>query len=103
MRKWIPVALIALAVLWFVLTNLGASMAVSDLAARPISALERDGRRVPVQPSGRAPRDGEARGIAGQGVMFGFSLRFALPDGATVTCTQRFRSLLCSDGWQPLR
>ncbi|WP_128516430.1 hypothetical protein [Tabrizicola thermarum] len=103
MRRWLPIVLIALAILWFILTNVGAGMAVSDLTARPISALMRDGRAIPVQPSGRAPAQGEARGIGGRGVMFGLSLVFALPDGATVSCTQRFRHLSCSDGWQPLR
>ncbi|WP_149589150.1 hypothetical protein [Tabrizicola flagellatus] len=103
MRRWIPLALIALAILWFVLTNVGASMALNDLASRPITGLARDGATIPVQPSGRAPLPGEARGLAGQGTMFGFSLVFALPDGGLVTCTQRFTRLGCSDGWQALR
>jgi hypothetical protein len=103
MRKWIPITLIALAVLWFILTNVGSSMALADLTARPITALQRTGMTVPVQPTGRAPEPGEAKGIGGQGVMFGLSLNFALPDSGTVTCTQRFRILSCSDGWQPLR
>lgn len=103
MRKWIPVALIVLAVLWFILTNIGASFALSDFAARPITALQRDGTTIPVQPSGRAALDGEAKALGGRGVMFGLTLTFALPDGSTVTCTQRFRWLSCSDSWQPLR
>lgn len=103
MRKWIPIALIALAVLWFILTNVGSSMALADLTGRPIMALQRDGTTIPVQPSGRAPQSGEAAAVGGQGVMFGLSLTFALPDTGTVTCTQRFRLLSCSDGWEPLR
>ena len=103
MRKWIPIALIAVAVLWFVLTNVGASMALADLSARPIAALRRGDVTVPVQPSGRAPAPGEARGLGGRGVMFGLGLVFALPDSSLVTCTQRFRHLSCSDGWTPLR
>ena len=103
MRKWTPIALIAVAVLWFILTNVGASMALSDLAARPITALQREGTTIPVQPSGRAPEPGEAAGVGGQGVMFGLSLVFALPDGTAATCTQRFRHLSCSDGWQAVR
>jgi hypothetical protein len=103
MRKWSPVALIALAILWFILTNSGASIALSDLSARPITALQRDDLTIPVQPSGRAPQDGEAKGLGGQGVMFGLSLTFALPDGSSVICTQRFTWLSCSDGWNPLR
>lgn len=103
MRKWMPIALIAVAVLWFILTNVGASMALSDLGARPITALQREGATIPVQPTSRAPEAGEARGLGGQGVMFGLSLLFALPDGTTVTCTQRFTRLGCSDGWLALR
>jgi hypothetical protein len=103
MRKWTPIALIAIAVLWFILTNVGASMALADLGARPITALQRDAVTIPVQPSGRAPEPGEAAGVGGQGAMFGLSLFFALPDGTAVTCTQRFRHLTCSDGWQAVR
>lgn len=103
MRKWSPVALIVLAILWFALTNIGATMAVNDLAARPITALVRKGLRIPVQPSGRAPQDGEARAVGGRGVMFGLSLAFTLPDATVVTCTQRFRGLGCDQGWQAER
>jgi hypothetical protein len=103
MRKWTPIALIAVAVLWFILTNTGSSMALADLAGRPITALKRDGTTIPVQPTGRAPQAGEATGVGGQGVMFGLSLVFTLPDKSLVTCTQRFKHLACSDGWQPLR
>lgn len=103
MRKWIPITLIALAVLWFILTNTGASVALNDLASRPITALMRDGQTIPVQPSTRAPQEGEAKGVGGQGVMFGLALTFALPDGSLVTCTQRFTALSCTDGWSPQR
>lgn len=103
MRKWTPIALIALAFLWFVLTNAGASAALNDLATRPITALQRGGQTIPVQPSGRAPQPGEAKGLGGQGVMFGLALTFALPDGTPVTCTQRFSWLSCSDGWTAVR
>ena len=103
MRKWTPVALIGLAVLWFVLTNAGTSAALNDLATRPITALQRDGQTIPVQPTTRAPQDGEAKGVGGQGVMFGLALTFTLPDGTPVTCTQRFTRLSCSGGWTALR
>lgn len=103
MRKWIPAALIALAILWFALTTIGSSMALNDLTARPITALVRDGAHIPVQPSGRAPLEGEARGVGGRNVMFGLSLAFALPDQTVVTCTQRFRRLACDQGWQAER
>lgn len=66
MRRWLPIVLIALAILWFILTNVGAGMAVGDLTARPISALMRDGAAIPVQPSGRAPH--KARHAASAGV-----------------------------------
>ena len=35
--------------------------------------------------------------------MFGYRFRFALPDGTTATCTQRFRMLTCDGGWQAER
>jgi hypothetical protein len=103
MRKWSPVALIGLAVVWFILTNVGASVALNDFTARPIVALNRDTIRVPVQVSGRPPAAGEARGLGGQGVMFGFAIQYALPDGTHVSCTQRFRRLTCDGGWTPER
>jgi hypothetical protein len=103
MRKWLPIALIVVAILWFILTNVGATMALNDLATRPITALQRDAQTVPVQPSGRAPKDGEALGAGAMGVMFGLRLIFTLPDGSSATCTQRFSWLACSDGWQALR
>ena len=103
MRKWIPVALIALAILWWVLGNVGYSTALTEFSARPITALTRDGSRIPVQPSGRAPLPEEARGLGGQGVMFGLSMTYALPDGSFVVCTQRFKSLTCDGGWTPER
>ena len=103
MRKWTPIALIVLAVLWFILTNAGASAALNALATQPITALQRDGQTIPVQPTTRAPLEGEAKGLGGQGVMFGLAVTFALPDGSFVTCTQRFSWLSCSDGWTALR
>jgi hypothetical protein len=103
MRKWIPIALIALSILWWVLSNIGYSTALTEFAARPITALSREGIRIPVQPSGRKPQPDEARGLGGQGVMFGLSMTYALPDGALVTCTQRFTRLTCDGGWTPDR
>lgn len=104
MRRWIPVALIGLAILWFILTNVGSSMALNDLAARPILALTRaDGTRVPVQQPGANPSANDARPQQGAGVMFGFRVILALPDGGTVACTQRFTALSCDGGWLPER
>ena len=103
MRKWLPVALIGLAVLWFTLTNVGSITALNNLTDTPITALARDGTRVPVQPSGRKSEPDKAQGIGGHGVMFGLALTFQLPDSTLVTCIQRFSWLTCSDGWQPMR
>ena len=56
MRKWIPVALIGLTILWFIATNVGSSMALADIAGRPVLALTRgDGTRFVVQPQGTTP------------------------------------------------
>jgi hypothetical protein len=95
MRKWIPVALIVLAVLWYILQNVGVSMAQADSAARPILALTQGGQRIPVQKPGQPPAEGEARAVGGKGISFGYSLTFALP----VTCSHRFRNLSCDPGW----
>jgi hypothetical protein len=103
MRKWIPIALIVLAVLWYVLTNVGASMALSDFAARPLVALSREDKRVPVEQPGSAGDPGQARLVLGEGVSFGYRFTFQMPDGSQVTCRHRFHSLTCSDGWQPER
>lgn len=104
MRKWIPVVLIGLAVLWFILTNVGSTMALSEFAARPILTLTRtDGTRIPVQQPGKIPAAGDARLLQGTGVMFGYRITIALPDGTTATCTQRFRMLSCDDDWLPDR
>lgn len=99
MRKWIPVALIALAVLWYILQNVGSSMALSDLTDRPIVALVQGDRRIPVQQPGLPPAEGEARVTGGAGVSFGYGFTFALPDGTLVTCKYRFRSQSCDRGW----
>lgn len=104
MRKWVPVALIGLAILWFIATNVGSSMALADLAGRPVLAVTRsDGTRFAVQPQGTTPHTITARLQWGEGVMFGYRFRFALPDGTTATCTQRFRMLTCDGGWQAER
>lgn len=99
MRKWIPVALIVLAVLWYILQNVGSSMALSDFAARPILALTQGDQRIPVQQPGQPPAEGEARVMGTRGISFGYSFTFALPDATLVTCSHRFRSLSCDQGW----
>ncbi|MCU0905510.1 MAG: hypothetical protein MUE83_16820 [Tabrizicola sp.] len=99
MRRWIPIALIAVAVLWYILQNVGSSMALSDAFARPILALTQNGQRVPVQQPGLPPAEGEARADGAAGISFGFSFTYVLPDGTLVTCNHRFRSLTCDQGW----
>ena len=57
MRKWIPVALIGLTILWFIATSVGSSMALADIAGRPVLAVTRsDGTRFAVQPQGKIGR-----------------------------------------------
>jgi hypothetical protein len=99
MRKWIPVALIGLAFVWFILTNVGSSQALSDIAARPILALVKDGQTVPVQQTGQPATPDAARILGAVGVQFGYRFDFLLPKGETVSCTIRFRSLICANGW----
>lgn len=103
MRRWIPIALITLAVLWFFLTNVGSSLALADIGARPILALAKGGQRIPVGQPGQTAAGDEARGQGGEGVMFGYRFTYLLPGGETVACTIRFRSLTCTGGWIPER
>ena len=65
MRRWPPIALIALAIGWFIVTNIGNAMAMGDLAGRPIVALTRETTRIPVQSPGMLPETGEARILDG--------------------------------------
>ncbi len=103
MRKWIPVALIVLAVLWFALTNLGSALALSDLGTRPILALSRADQRIPTQLPIRAVLPGEDELLGAHAIQFGYSTSFRLPDGSTVTCRYRFRHVSCDGGWLPER
>lgn len=103
MRRWIPIALIALAVLWFVLTNVGSSMALADIGARPVLAFAKEGQHIPVQQSGQPATEGAAQIQGGEGVMFGYRFGYLLPGGETVHCTIRFRTLTCTGGWVPER
>lgn len=103
MRKWIPVALIGLAVAVYAAVNIGSSMALNDLVARPPQALVREGERVPVQTPGEMPVEDKAFVVGMKGVLFGYQIVFALPHGTQVSCWQRFRRLDCSNGWQAER
>jgi hypothetical protein len=101
MRQWQMIAFAVAGLALFLLMNLGSALALSDIAARPIVALARDGGavRVAVQTPGQPAAPGEARPLGGIGILFGSRFGYALPDGSTVTCTIRFRSLGCSGGW----
>jgi hypothetical protein len=103
MRKWLVIGLIVLALAAFILTNVGSSLALSDLAARPVQALTRDETRVPVQQPGQPAAEGEARIGGVSGTFLGYHLIFQLPDGEAVACTIRFRSLRCKDRWTAAR
>jgi hypothetical protein len=103
MRKWIPVALIVLAVAVYAALNIGSSMALSDAVARPILALTQADQRIPVQQPGQPTATGAAQLRGGQGIPFGYRFTFALPDGSLVTCSHRFHSLACDGGWQAER
>ena len=103
MRKWIPVVLIALAVAWYLLNGIGSAMALADATSRPILALSRDSTRIPVPAPGASPTEGEAPAVGGQGIHFGYSFVFRLPDGTLVTCNHRFRFVSCDGGWTPER
>jgi hypothetical protein len=103
MRKWLPVVLIGLAFIWFILTNVGSSQALSDIAARPILALVRGDQRIPVQQPGQAAMPDAAQVTGGAGVSFGYRFHFLLPSGDTVTCTIRFSTLSCANGWRAER
>ncbi len=103
MRTWLPVILIALAILWFLLTSVGSSLALNELAARPVTALTRDGQRIPVQARGEPATPDIAALAGGQGIAFGYSTVYRLPDGSLVTCRYRFRAVSCDNGWTPER
>jgi hypothetical protein len=103
MRKWIPIVLIALAVAIYAAINIGSSMALNDLVARPPQALVREDERVPVQSPGEVPEEDKAFVVGMKGVLFGYQIIFAMPKGTQISCWQRFTRLDCSNGWQPER
>jgi hypothetical protein len=99
MRKSMVIILVFLAVAWIGLSNIGSSLALADIASRPILALTKDGQRVPVQQAGQAPAPDMALIGGAAGVSFGTRFRYTLPGGETVLCTIRFKSLTCGNGW----
>lgn len=103
MRKWVPIALIVLAVGWFMANTMGSSVALSDATGRPVLALTRDGARVPVRQTEDPVATDKAQLVGGSGITFGYSFVYKLPDGGLVTCTHRFQSVACDNGWQAER
>jgi hypothetical protein len=101
MRMGLIILLAALAVACFIISNVASATALADIAGRPVIALSRDGGavRVPVQGAGRPALPGEARIMGGQGILLGYRFDFGMPDSRVLTCTIRFRSLSCGDGW----
>jgi hypothetical protein len=86
---------------WTILTDIGAAAALDDIASRPVTALTRDdgALRIAVRQPGRMALPGEARGLGGSGIIFGYRMGYILPDGSAVDCAVRFRQVNCSDGW----
>jgi hypothetical protein len=105
MRAWNALALLASVGLYLGDDAVGSSMALADLAGRPVIALSRDGGavRVPVQAAGTPAQAGEARVLGGTGVAFGFRMSYGLPQGGEALCTARFRWMSCTDGWTAQR
>lgn len=104
MRLWIWLLLLLLVTVGYaLLTNIGSSQALASIGARPLVALVREGTRIPVQPAGRPAIEGEARGLGGVGVLFGYRMAYVLPRGEVVNCTIRFQTLTCDNGWTPER
>ncbi len=101
MQKWIIIALIAAAIGWGLLTNIGAAQALAEVANHPPRALIRtaDGHRIPIATPGTHAAKGEAQGMGGEGILFGYRFTYRLPDGSLTTCTIRFRHLACEGGW----
>lgn len=105
MTAWKLLGLVAAAAAYLLTDAVGSSMALADLAGRPVVALSReDGAvRVPVRQPGQAAQAREARVLGGTGVPFGYTTSFAMPEMAPVDCTARFRHMACTGGWTPLR
>ena len=74
MRLWVLLSVIGLGLAWAVATNVGAVIALNELASRPILALSRDDGavRIPVQGMGETAAEGEARNLGGEGILFGY-------------------------------
>lgn len=76
---------------------------LSDFAARPVTALLRDGARVPVAARGSDGAGGEASHTGGSGIPLGYAHDFGLPEGGTVSCSHIGRWMWCGDGWEAER
>lgn len=101
MRRWLILFTAVLLASALVANTVASSLALADFANRPILLLTRKGGadRVKVQAQGQPHLEGQARLVGGQGILFGYSFAFALPDGASVTCSIRLRTLTCNEGW----
>ncbi len=108
--RWL-VAGLAVLVLLAVAEALASSFVLADLGTRPVVALLRGegetAERIevwrPASLEGSAPDPGQARFAGGEGVAFGTALRFVLPDGSAVRCTQRILWMSCGGGWRAER
>ena len=101
MRRWLILLFVALVAGALVANTIASSLALADIANRPILALTRDSDalRFKVPAPGAPAQDDEARLLGGQGILFGYSLTYALPGATSVTCSIRMRTLTCDGGW----
>jgi hypothetical protein len=110
MRGWIAATVAAFGG-WLILEGVVSAFVTSDVAARPVVALVREGaggtERIPVWRRERieevAPPPDQARFYTAEGVSLGMRMTFLLPDGGKVICTQRVVRLGCRDGWRAER
>jgi hypothetical protein len=93
--------------LGFIADGLASAYTLANIASRPIVALTRgdgtDAIRIAVAAPGAPGRDGEARGMGGEGILFGYAMRYALPDGSGVTCRVRMMLARCDGNWRAER
>lgn len=107
--KWVA-TIVGLYVLYLLVDGVSSAWTLSDYVKRPVTALEREGRRVAVMaPPGspdEAPREtpeGMARAVGGVGVPLGYTHDFVMPGGGRVRCTHMLNWMWCAEGWRPIR
>jgi hypothetical protein len=105
-RAWLIAGGVLLG-LGFIADGLASAYTLANIAARPIVALTRgdgsDPTRVPISAPGTPGRQGEARAMGGEGILFGYAMRYALPDGTGVTCRVRLVFVRCGGEWRAER